>query len=372
MADYYELLGLTRSATTDEVKRAYRRKALELHPDTNADPRAEEQFKEVARAYEVLSDPDQRARYDRFGEAGVGASAAGGGFDPFGGAGGLGDLFESVFGMAGFGPSGPAGPPRGQDLEAGVDLTFEEAVFGATAPVTVRTAVACSTCHGSGAASGTSPVTCSECAGAGQVRRVRNSILGQMVTTGTCPRCGGLGQIVVTPCPTCHGEGRTQEQRTYQVDVPAGVDSGAVLRLGGRGAAGPRGGPSGDLYLRVRVRPHDTFERDGTDLVAHVSIGLAQAALGAHLTLTSLEGDELELAVPAGTLSGRELRFRGKGVPLVHGRGRGDLRVVLTIETPGKLTEAEAGLLRDYAEARGEAVDPPNKGLFGKIKSAFS
>jgi molecular chaperone DnaJ len=371
MADYYALLGVRRDASPEEIKRAYRQRARELHPDTNPDRQAEEQFKEVARAYEVLSDPEQRARYDRFGEAGVSGAASGGG-DPFFGGGGLGDLFESVFGMSGFGGGGPAGPPRGQDLEAVVRLTFEEAVFGTTAPVTVRTAVACATCSGSGAAAGTSPVTCAECGGAGQVRRVRNSILGQMVTSGLCPRCGGLGEVIVTPCPTCRGEGRTIEERTYQVDVPGGVDSGSTLRLTGRGAVGPRGGPAGDLYLHLRVAPHERFVRDGEDLVAEVPIGLAQAALGARLSFTTLDGDEEEVIVAPGTQSGRELVIRGKGVPSVNGRGRGDLRLVLRVDTPTKLDEAQAELLRQYAELRGEAVEPPSKGLFQKLKSAFT
>ncbi len=371
MADYYALLGVSPQASPEEIKRAYRQRARELHPDAKPDDaHAEERFKEVARAYEVLSDPDQRARYDRFGDAGVSSPA--GGQDPFGGMGGLGDLFESVFGMSGFGGGGPAGPPRGQDLEAVVDLSFDQAVFGTTAPVTVRTAVVCTTCAGSGASPGTAPVTCSECNGAGQVRRVRQSLLGQMVTSGPCPRCSGLGQVIVTPCSACRGDGRVVEERTYQVDVPGGVDSGSTLRLAGRGAVGSRGGPAGDLYLHLRVRPHERFERDGNDLVAEVPVGLAQAALGAHVDFTTLDGDELELTVPAGTRTGRELRFRGKGVPMVSGRGRGDLRVILSVDTPTKLSEAETDLLRQYAEARGEAVDPPAKGLLKKIKSAFT
>jgi molecular chaperone DnaJ len=253
-----------------------------------------------------------------------------------------------------------------------VRLSFEEAVFGATSPVTVRTAVACATCSGSGAAPGTAPVTCAECGGAGQVRRVRNSILGQMVTSGVCGRCSGLGQVIVTPCSACRGEGRTIEERTYQVDVPAGVDSGATLRLSGRGAVGPRGGASGDLYLHLRVAPHEHFVRDRDDLVADLPIGFAQAALGAHLEFTTLDGDVEELTVPPGTQSGREVRIRGKGVPSVNGRGRGDLRVVLRVETPTKLDETEAELLRQLAELRGEVVDPPSKGLFKKLKSAFT
>jgi molecular chaperone DnaJ len=371
MADYYALLGVRRDASAEEIKRAFRQRARELHPDANpGDPHAEERFKEIARAYEVLSDPEQRARYDHFGEAGV-TSPAGGNADAFFGMSGLGDLFESVFGMSGF-TSGPSGPPRGQNLEVVVDVDLHEAVFGTTTSVTLPTLVVCTTCLGSGAAPGTSPVICSECNGHGQVRRVRRSLLGQMMTTGLCPRCSGLGEVVVTPCPACRSEGRTREERTYQVELPAGVEDGSTLLLGGRGAVGQRGGASGDLYLHVRVRPHDRFRREGHDLVAEIPIGLAQAALGTHLSFATLEGDEEELTVPAGTQSGRELRLRGRGVPAMNGRGRGDLRVVLRVETPTKLDDAQAELLRSYAEARGEAVDPPQTGLFRKLKSAFS
>src|SRR5690242_8543619 len=235
MADLYELLGVSRSATADEIKRAYRRRVRELYLDANFDPDAENQFKELARAYEVLSDSDQRARYDQFGEAGI-SGAAGGGGDAFFGGGGLGDLFDAFFGGQGNpfgGQRGPAGPPRGQDLEVVADLTFEQAVFGTTQPVTVRTAVACDDCGASGAAPGTYPATCTECGGAGQVRRVRQSLFGQMVTAGPCPRCGGAGQMITTPCPTCRGEGRRIEDRTYNVDVLAGVDNGSTLRLTG-------------------------------------------------------------------------------------------------------------------------------------------
>jgi len=372
MADYYELLGVSRGATADEIKRAYRRRARELHPDANPDPDAENQFKELARAYEVLSDPNQRARYDQFGEAGLAGAGAGPGGDFFGG-GGLGDLFDAFFGGQGNpfgGQRAPTGPPRGQDLEAVADLTFEQAVFGTTLPVTVRTAVPCGDCEASGASPGTYPSTCTECGGSGQVRRVRQSLFGQMVTAGPCSRCGGAGQIILAPCPTCRGEGRTIEERTYNVDVLAGVDNGSTLRLTGRGAAGPRGGPAGDLYVHLRVQPHDRFHRDGYDLVTELPVSFAQAAIGAHLPLETLDGSE-DIAVAAGTQSGRELRFRGKGVPHVDGRGRGDLRVVLRVDTPTKLTATEQELLRRLAEERGEPVDPPATGVFSRIKSAF-
>ena len=377
MADFYQLLGVGRTAGSEEIKRAYRKRARELHPDANPDdPQAEEQFKELARAYEVLSDPALRERYDRFGEAGVGGAAAGNG-DFFGGGaggGGLGDLFDAFFGgqsRFGGGNGGPAGPPRGQDLEVTADLMFEQAVFGSAIPVTIRTAVVCTACDGSGAGSGTQPVTCADCNGAGQVRRVRQSLLGQMVTSGPCPRCSGMGQVIVMPCPACRSEGRVVEERTLNVDVPAGVDDGSTLRLSGRGAVGPRGGPAGDLYVHLRVAPHERYQRLGSDLVTDVEVSIAQAALGTTFTLPTLDGDE-ELVVPPGTQPGREFVLRGRGVPHVQGRGRGDLRVVTRVDVPTKLSADEAELLRRFAEARGELVNPPDKGLLSRIKSAFS
>jgi len=369
--DYYDLLGVGRSASADDIKKAYRRKARELHPDANPeDPQAEEQFKELARAYEVLSDPDKRAHYDRFGPDGADGAAG----DPFGFAGGgLGDIFEAFFGggSAFGGGRSPGGPPRGQDLEVVTDLDFAAAAFGCQSPVTVRTAIACEVCGGSGARQGTEPVTCADCGGAGQIRRVRQSLLGQMMTTGPCPRCGGLGQVIVTPCEPCRGEGRRIEDRTYNVDVPAGVDSGATLRLAGRGAVGPRGGPPGDLYVHLRVRPHPVFRRDGYDLVRDLHVSYVQAALGTHLGIETLDGDE-ELVVSPGTEPGRVFRLRGRGVPHVEGRGRGDLLVQVVVDVPTRLGKTEEELLRRIAEERGEAVTPHEKGLFGKIKSAFS
>jgi molecular chaperone DnaJ len=371
MADFYELLGVPSTAGPEEIKRAYRKRARELHPDTNPDPTAEEKFKEVARAYEVLSDPDARARYDRYGEEGVAGAAT---TDPFFGGGGFSDIVDALFGNVGpFGAGGrgrPAGPPRGQDLQVEAELAFRDAVFGTVLPVTVRTAIACEDCGGSGAGMGTKPVRCADCNGTGQVRRVRQSMLGQMMTSGPCPRCGGLGEVIVAPCSTCHGEGRVRDSRTYNVDIPAGVDDTSVLRLPARGAAGPRGGPPGDLYLKLRVRPHERFYRDGLDLVCDFPVSFAQAALGTHLELESLDGTE-QVAVPAGTQSGRELRLRARGVPSLDGHGRGDLRIHVTVETPTRLTSEEDELLRKLAAERGELVDEPSAGLFSRIKSAF-
>lgn len=365
MADYYELLGVPRTASADDLKKAYRKLARELHPDANpGDAAAEERFKQVARAYEVLSDPEQRARYDRFGEQGAQG-------DVFG-TGGLGDLFEAFFGGGGgpFGAArGPSGPPRGQDLEVVADVSLEQAVFGATIPVVVRTALRCTDCGGSGAGEGTQPVTCSDCNGRGQVQRVRQSMLGQMVTSSACSRCGGLGQVIVTPCSTCRGEGRIITEKTYQVDVPAGVDTGSTLRLTGRGAVGQRGGSTGDLYVHMRVAPHDRFSRDGDDLVTELPVSIAQAALGARFVLPTLDGDE-EIVVPAGTQPGREFVLRQRGVPRLQGRGRGDLRVMVRVEVPTDLTEAQAELLRKFAEARGDELHS-EQGLLARIKSAF-
>ncbi len=377
-ADFYDLLGVSRTATPDELKKAYRVKARQLHPDANPDdPAAAERFKEVARAYEVLSDPEQRARYDRFGEAGVGGAGAGpSAEDMFGG--GLGDLFDAFFGGAGGSPfgggggrRGPSGPPRGQDMEVICDLSFEQAVFGATVGVSLKLPQKCDVCEGSGAGEGTRPVTCSECSGSGQVRRVRQSVLGQMVTSSTCGRCSGLGEIIATPCARCRGEGRITEDKTYQVDVPAGVDTGSTLRLTGRGAAGPRGGRSGDLYVHIRVAAHDRYRREGDDLVTAAPISIAQAALGTRFTLPTLDGDE-DLSIPAGTQPGHEFVLRGRGVPRLQGRGRGDLRVIVTVQIPQELTEAETELLTKFAAGRGEQVGEGPSGLFSRIKSAFS
>jgi molecular chaperone DnaJ len=376
-ADFYALLGVSRSASSEEIKRAYRQKARELHPDANPDDAgAGERFRAVARAYEVLSDPDQRARYDRFGEAGVGG--AGGGQrtdDVFGG--GLGDLFDAFFGGGGGagpfggGRRGPSGPPRGQDMEVVADIAFEDAVFGAQIPVTLKLPQRCDGCNGTGAGAGTKPVTCSECSGSGQVRRVRQSLLGQMVTSTPCPRCGGIGEVVATPCPTCRGEGRVTADKTYHVDVPAGVDTGSTLRLTGRGAAGPRGGGAGDLYVHLRVSPHDRYRREGDDLVTEVPISIAQAALGTRLTLSTLDGDE-ELHVAPGTQPNHEFVLRNRGVPRLQGRGRGDLRAVVRVDVPTKLSDDEAELLRAFAKHRGETVGDAGTGLFSRIKSAFT
>ncbi len=378
MADYYELLGVQRSATADEIKKAYRKKARELHPDANPnDPVAEEQFKVVAKAYEVLCDADQRARYDRFGEAGVGGGGGPSMGDMFNG-GGLGDLFDaffsgagSPFGGGGGGSRGPTGPPRGQDIEVVADIAFDQAVFGATVEVAVRTALRCDDCDGSGAGSGTQPVTCSECNGRGQVQRMRQSMLGQMVTTSACQRCQGYGQVVVTPCATCSGEGRVITDKTYQVDVPAGVDTGSTLRLTGRGAVGPRRGAAGDLYVHIRVTAHPHFVRDADDLIAELPISIAQAALGTKVVLPTLDGHDEHIVVPAGTQPGKQFVFRHRGVHRLQGRGRGDLRVVVNVQVPLKLTEFEAELLRKFAEARGEEVGTAESGLFSRIKSAF-
>ena len=374
--DFYELLRVTRRATDDELKKAYRQLARELHPDTNPDPAAEEQFKKVTIAYETLRDPERRRRYDMFGVEGVrGTGATGGGAGGFGAEGfatNLGDLFESFFGGNPFGGGGrrQTGPPPGPDLEVALDLGFREAVFSGTHDVKVRVALPCETCQATGAKPGTSPETCSTCQGAGQIRQVRQSILGQMVTTGRCNVCGGLGQIVRNPCPDCRGEGRRTREQTYPVQVPAGVDNGNTLRVPGMGGAGPRGGPRGDLYVHLRVRPDERFTRQGTDLVHNLHVPLTQAALGAHLRFETLDGTE-DLVIPRGTQSGRIFHLRGRGVPHVDGRGRGDLLVQIVVDTPDRITKEQEHLLRQFAAERGEEVAPADSGFFGKIRSAF-
>lgn len=377
--DFYVLLGVPRNATEDQIKRAYLKLARELHPDANPDdPHAEEKFKAVNLAYETLRDPERRRQYDMFGLAGIRGSGAGasGPGDPFAGfgAGGLGDLFDAFFGggMSGGmgGRTSRAGPLRGEDAEATMTLEFSEAVFGVERELAVRLPQTCATCHGSGARLGTTPVTCSNCSGSGEVRRVRQSILGQMVTATPCPRCGGTGEEIPSPCPDCQGEGRRREERSFVVEVPGGVDEGSTLRLTGRGAGGVRGGPPGDLYVHLRVRPHPTIARRGFDLHSSLHVAMSQAALGTTVEFETLDGPE-EIQVPAGAQSGREIRLRGRGVPHLQGRGRGDLIVTLVVDTPADLSKEQEELLRQFAESRGEAVAPPEEGLMSRLRGAF-
>jgi molecular chaperone DnaJ len=367
--DYYELLEVERTATTEEIKRAYRVAARRYHPDANpGDAEAEARFKEIATAYEVLSDEERRRHYDRFGADGPS------GGDPFAGfgAGGLGDLFDAFFGGGTVGGSPRrSGPAAGPDLEAVADIEFEQAVFGAQHEVTVRTAVACVDCEATGAAPGTSAETCVQCSGTGQVRQVRQSILGQMVTAAPCPVCRGNGQVIAEPCPTCKGEGREVTDKTYTIDIPAGVDTGSTLRLSGFGAVGPRGGPAGDLYVQVRVHPHPRFQRNGDDLVHELHLPVTQAALGAVIPFETLDGSE-DLVVPRGTATGKVFRLRGRGVPHVRGRGRGDLLVSVVVDTPTDLEPEVEEALRRIAEVRGEDVAPADRGFFSRIRSAFS
>ena len=364
MADYYELLGVDRSASPDEIKRSYRRLARQLHPDANpGDPAAEARFKEVAVAYETLSDPQRRQQYDMYGESGPQGSPFGGGF---------GDIFDMFFnGQSPFGgQQGPSGPPPGENLEAVVEISLGEAITGTTADVEVRTAVTCEDCQGSGSEGGAPPSTCPDCNGAGQVRRVRQSILGQMVTAGPCGRCNGFGTIVSDRCTTCSGDGRLIEERTYPVEIPAGVDTGATLRVGGRGAVGLRQGAAGDLYVRIRVSEDSRFEREGDDLIHRLHIPVTQAALGARVVLDTFDGDQ-EVEIAPGTQTGSVRRFRGLGVPHLQGRGRGDILVQILVDTPTDLTDEESALLARFAELRGHDIAQPEHGLLSKLRSAF-
>jgi molecular chaperone DnaJ len=379
--DFYGLLGVSHQATEDEIKRAYRKLARELHPDANpGDPASEEQFKLVTLAYETLRDPERRRRFDMFGPEGLRGSGGAGAGDPFAGFGatGFGDLFEAFFGGAGpFGAAGGgarrggrAGPPPGEDAETVLDLEFTEAVFGAERELTIRVPVACPGCDGTGARKGTQPMTCANCGGSGEVRRVRQSILGQMVTASPCPRCGGTGEEITSPCQECRGDGRKPEERTFVVDVPAGVDDGLTLRLPGRGASGPRGGPAGDLFVHLRVKPHPRLQRSGNDLHYELHLAMTQAALGLTLPFETLDGTE-DLNFAPGTQSGQVLRLRGRGVPHVQGRGRGDLLISVVVDVPTELSKEQEDLLRQLAAQREETVASPDAGLFSKIRHAF-
>ena len=373
LSDLYGLLGVRPDAGDDEIKKAYRARARELHPDNNpGDEVSEAKFKEVTLAYEVLRDPEKRARYDRFGPEGVFGAQGGGGAGGFGFEGGLGDIFEAFFGQAGGGRR--RGPAPGSDAEVRIGLEFAEAVFGCHKEISVRLPATCAACSGRGTAPGTEPIVCTDCQGAGEVRRVRQSLLGQVVTSVACSRCSGLGETIPHPCAECGGEGRRMEESTFTVEVPAGVDNGSTLRLAQRGAAGQRGAPTGSLFVHLMVTPDDRFERDGDNLHTTLTIGLAQAALGTEVEVDTLEGTH-PVTVRAGTQHGFVERIRSEGVPHLRGRGRGDLFVHVLVETPSALTDAEEELLRQFAAARGESVSPPGggggDGVFSRLRSAF-
>ncbi len=351
--DLYEVLGVQRGASDAEIKRAFRKLAQQWHPDVNKDPQASARFKEASEAYQILSDPDRRQRYDTFGRAGVDGGAAGAGFEGFGG---FSDIFDAFFGGAASGSARRGRPQPGSDLRYDMRVTFEEAVRGTEKEIDFRALGRCETCSGTGAAPGTEATTCPQCEGRGEVRSVRQTMLGQMVNVSACPRCRGEGKIVETPCETCKGDGRTERKRTLRVTIPAGIDEGHQIRLTNEGEVGPRGGPPGSLYVAVHVAPHPSLKRDGTELYYEAGISIAQAALGTTLQVPTIDGSE-EVEIKPGTQPDTEIRLRGKGVPHLRRAGsRGDLHVLVDVEVPKKLSKKQRELLEAYARESGEKV----------------
>ncbi len=369
--DYYEILGVSRNASKDELKKAYRRLAMKYHPDRNQnDKEAEEKFKEAKEAYDVLSDEQKRAAYDQFGHAGVDPTAAAGG--P--GAGGFGgasfsDVFGDIFGdIFGGGRGGGSRVNRGADLRYNLDLTLEEAVSGTTVKIRVPTLVPCDTCGGSGARKGSRPVKCSTCGGHGQVRMQQGFFSIQQ----TCPSCQGRGEVISDPCPSCHGQGRVRDHKTLSAKIPAGVDTGDRIRLSGEGESGENGGPPGDLYIHINVKPHPIFERDGNNLYCEVPVSFVTAALGGELDVPTLDG-RVKLKIPAETQSGKMFRLRGKGVQSVRGGTVGDLFCRVVVETPVNLTKRQKDLLREFeaSMSNGEKHSPQTHSWLDKVKNFF-
>jgi molecular chaperone DnaJ len=378
--DYYEVLGVARTANDQEIKSAYRKLALKYHPDRNpGDKAAEERFKESAEAYAVLADAEKRTAYDRFGHAGLGAGVGAGGFDPtiFAGFedifGNLGDLFG--FGDLFGGPRRRGGPQRGADLRYDLEIAFEESAKGTETTIQIPRRENCGTCHGTGAAAGTSAVACPQCRGRGQIRYQQ----GFFTVAQTCPQCRGGGQIISKPCATCHGSGQVTEQRRLNVKIPPGIASGQRLRLRGEGEAGAAGGPAGNLDVVVHVQDHAFFRRDGDDLYCEIPVSFPTLALGGELRVPTLNGDET-LRVPEGTESGTVLRLRGKGMPNITGRGQGDLHVIVQVMTPRKLTKEQKKLLEQLAatlpaqqmEPKGRSDDDHERSVFERVKDIFS
>ena len=378
--DFYEVLGIQKGASEDEIKKAYRKMAKQYHPDLNpGDKEAEAHFKEVNEAYEVLSDPEKKARYDQFGHAGVdpnvGGGAGAGGFSEDVDFGDLGDIFSSFFGGGGFGGGGrrqdPNAPRRGSDAAASVILSFEEAARGCKKKVNVQRISTCPDCNGSGAKKGTSPKTCPDCGGRGQVVQNQRTPFGVMQTQSTCSRCRGRGRIVDTPCPTCGGQGRIRRTEQVGINIPAGINEGQVLSIPGKGNAGQNGGPAGDLQIEVSVRPHALFERDGFNIWYEMPITYAQAALGAEVEVPTLDG-KIPFTIKEGTQPGDVLRVKGKGIPYLNGRGIGDLLLKIVVEVPKGLNAEQKKLLEKFEASTGDKNYQKRRSFFEKLKRGFS
>lgn len=374
--DYYEVLGVSKGASDDEIRKAHRKLAKKYHPDLNRDnPEAAEKFKELNEAYEVLSDKDKRAKYDQFGFAGVdpnygaGQGGFGGGFDM----GDLGDIFGSFFG-GGFGGGSTRSrrnsPQRGETLQQRIMLSFEEAAFGCEKEITINRTETCEECGGSGAEPGTSPETCSNCRGSGVVTQTQRTPLGMFQTQGACPNCRGTGKIIRKPCKKCGGAGRVRKSKTLKVNIPAGIDDGQSIQLRGQGGAGVNGGPAGDVIVTISIRPHPIFTREGQDVVCEIPISFAQAALGDTLQVPTIDG-KVSYDIPEGTQTGTVFRLKGKGIQNVNGRGRGDQYVRVNIEVPRNLTHRQKELLREFENSTTDENQTQRKGFWDKVRDAF-
>jgi len=365
--DYYTTLGVERTATDAEIKKAFRKLAQQWHPDVNTEPGAQERFKEINEAYQVLSDAQRRQAYDMFGTIGDAADGAGyaGGFGNFG------DIFDAFFGGAAGAGTRRGHPTAGSDLRYDLRITFEEAVRGTDKEIEFPVYGRCETCTGTGAKPGTQPVACDNCGGRGEIRTTRRTMLGQMVNVTACPKCHGEGKLVTEPCETCHGEGRTERKRTLRVSIPGGIDEGHQIRLSNEGEVGVRGGPAGSLYVAVHVTPHPQLRRDGTELFYEADVSIAQAALGTTIQIPTVDGDE-PLEIKPGTQPGAEIRLRGRGVPHLRRTGsKGDLHVFVNVVVPARLSKRQRELLAEYAEEAGETVAAPHGGIFDKVRDAL-
>lgn len=371
--DYYEVLGIARTASDDDIKKSFRRLAKQYHPDANKEQGAEARFIEINEAYEVLSDPQKRAAYDRYGHAGVG-NAAGAGFSDFSSFSSINDLFETFFASAA-GSQRRTGTQRGADIRYELTITFEEAVFGCQKEIELPRWETCTSCRGSGAQPGTSTSRCPSCQGTGEIRRVQQSIFGQFVNVTICERCRGEGRVITTPCEKCRGQGRVRNNRRVVVNIPAGVDDGINVRVTGEGEVSARGGTPGNLYVILTVKPHPYFKRQGNDIIYELPISFAQAALGDEVEVPTVDGKATALKIPPGTQSGRSFRMKGLGVPVVHSSARGDEHVIVKVVTPTNLTPEQKHLLEEFARLEREQSEQNDKNifrnLFEKTKDVF-